>query len=251
MFVSDLCRYWVMGNCLAGDTCMFSHDPSHFMNQLSLEGSETPPTQSTNLQYQDYNSYPALQSSAEQQWDNQSSTSNTFQSYPPMGYSPQPGFKSLQDYNSDNSNSRSRPTSRQRPLQQATLTPPIIDDNEAFPSLGAMIKPAKKHHGKRGGHNQSTTKDASHIPSSLADVVKMSPSPGPEQLRNNARKLVGNSSSVSMNSGENSAAAQAIPPPQHIPWLETGVSANKAYLKARQDAIKHGGLRNKFLQRYG
>lgn len=60
-----------------------------------------------------------------------------------------------------------------------------------------------------------------------------------------------NGSSTSIRNGENSAAAQAIPSPQHVPWLETGERANKAYLKARQDAIKHGGLRNKFLQRYG
>ena len=50
--------------------------------------------------------------------------------------------------------------------------------------------------------------------------------------------------------GEN-RAAQAIPSPRHIPWFETGERANKAYLKARQDAIRHGGLRNKFLQRFG
>jgi hypothetical protein len=40
----------------------------------------------------------------------------------------------------------------------------------------------------------------------------------------------------------------AIPAPEHIPWLETGESANRAYLKARAEAFKHGGLRNKFLQ---
>jgi len=49
---------------------------------------------------------------------------------------------------------------------------------------------------------------------------------------------------------ENSAAALAIPVPEHIPWLETGDKANKEYLKARAEAIKHGGARNKFLQRY-
>ena len=40
----------------------------------------------------------------------------------------------------------------------------------------------------------------------------------------------------------------SIPAPQDIPWLETGERANQAYLKARQEAFKHGGLRNKFLQ---
>ncbi len=76
----------------------------------------------------------------------------------------------------------------------------------------------------------------------------MSPSPGPGSSRQD-RKLGRNVSSTSVRNGENSAAAQAIPNPRHIPWLETGDDANKAYLKARQEAIKHGGLRNKFLQR--
>jgi len=49
-------------------------------------------------------------------------------------------------------------------------------------------------------------------------------------------------------SRENSSAAMSIPPPEHIPWLETGENANRAYLKARAEAFKHGGLRNKFLQ---
>ena len=49
-------------------------------------------------------------------------------------------------------------------------------------------------------------------------------------------------------SRENSSAAMAITAPEHIPWLETGETANKAYLKARAEAFKHGGLRNKFLQ---
>ena len=87
-------------------------------------------------------------------------------------------------------------------------------------------------------------------PSSLAEIVKMSPSPTPVSPRLDARKpLVRNGNSTARNE-ENSAAAQAISSPKHIPWLETGERANKAYLKARQEAIKHGGLRNKFLQRF-
>jgi hypothetical protein len=31
--------------------------------------------------------------------------------------------------------------------------------------------------------------------------------------------------------------------------LETGARANQQYLKFRQEAIKHGSIRNKFLQR--
>ena len=37
-----------MGNCLAGDTCIFSHDPSHFVSRLALEESSTPPLQALN-----------------------------------------------------------------------------------------------------------------------------------------------------------------------------------------------------------
>jgi hypothetical protein len=64
--------------------------------------------------------------------------------------------------------------------------------------------------------------------------------------------LKSNKSNSSMNhtlTRELSAQAQAIPPPSYIPWLQTGGSrANKAYLKLRQEALRHGGLRNKFLQ---
>jgi hypothetical protein len=77
----------------------------------------------------------------------------------------------------------------------------------------------------------------------------MSPSPGPGSNRHESKKIGRNGSMQNMKGGENSATAQAIPMPKHVPWLETGDKANKAYLKARQEAIKHGGLRNKFLQR--
>lgn len=241
-------RYWVMGNCLAGDTCIFSHDPSHFMNRLALEGSSTPPLQNAqpSFQIQDYNSFPSLQSSTPDQWSNSYQNINSF-NYPQMGFTPPSGFKSLQGYASDGSSQRSRPTSRHQ-TRESTPAAPSLDDTEAFPSLGAVAsKGAKKHHGKRGGHGHNHKE--SLTPSSLAEVVKMSPSPGPGQMRQDGKKIARNGSSTSTRNGENSAAAQAIPSPQHVPWLETGERANKAYLKARQDAIKHGGLRNKFLQR--
>lgn len=238
-----------MGNCLAGDTCIFSHDPSHFMNRLALDGSSTPPLQTVqpNFQFQDFNSFPSL-SSTPDQWGNKFPTTNAFANYPQAGFTPPPGIKNLQGFQGDSaSNPRSRPGSRHQ-ARENTPTAPALDDTEAFPSLGAVsMKAGKKHHGKRGGHGHNT-KEAVQ-PSSLAEVVKMSPSPAPGSLRSEARKLARNGSSTSVRNGENSAAAQAIPSPQHVPWLETGEKANKAYLKARQDAIKHGGLRNKFLQR--
>jgi hypothetical protein len=125
---------------------------------------------------------------------------------------------------------------------------PQFDDKDAFPSLGsaAAAKQGKKHHGKRGGHGHKEN----FAPSSLAEIVKMSPSPSPAPVRPDIKRLGRTSSSTSIRNGENSVAAQAIPNPKQIPWLETGERANKSYLKARQEAIKHGGLRNKFLQRY-
>lgn len=117
-----------------------------------------------------------------------------------------------------------------------------MDDNEAFPSLcSSSAKLGKRHHGKRGGHGHKENL----LPSSLAEIVKMAPSPELKKTTQN-----GSGSGTGTHEGlENSATARAIPSPRHIPWLETGEQANKAYLKARQEAIKHGGLRNKFLQR--
>jgi hypothetical protein len=235
-----------MGNCLAGDTCIFSHDPSHFMNRLALDESSTPPLQNahSNFQLQDYNAFPSLQSTQDQ-WQNSLGSASPF-SYQGASFTPPLGVKGMQGYASDGSSQMSRPGSRH--VQDANHAAPALDDNEAFPSLGAVApKGGKKHHGKRGGHNHGHKENAT--PSSLADVVKLSPAPSSGFLRQEAKKMGRNGSSTSIRNGENSAAAQAIPNPQHIPWLETGERANKAYLKARQDAIKHGGLRNKFLQR--
>lgn len=127
------------------------------------------------------------------------------------------------------------------------MVAPALDDNEAFPTLGsASLKQGKKHHGKRGGHGHAHKENIA--PSSLAEVVKKAPSPLPgSSPRLEIRKL--NGAAAAFKNGENSAAALAITSPKHIPWLETGERANKSYLKARQEAIKHGGLRNKFLQR--
>ncbi|RDW74050.1 hypothetical protein BP5796_07492 [Coleophoma crateriformis] len=239
---NHICKYWVMGNCLAGDTCIFSHDPSHFMNRLALDESSTPPLQNAqpSFQFQDYNAFPSL---GMQDFSNYS-TANAFSNYQQAGLTPPPGFKTVQDYG-DGSGQRSRPSSRAQ-ARDATPAAPSLDDTEAFPSLGAVsAKGAKKHHGKRGGHSHSHKEIP--VPSSLAEVVKMSPSPGPG-MRQDAKKIGRNSSSTNVRNGENSVTAQAIPSPQHVPWLATGDKANKAYLKARQDAIKHGGLRNKFLQ---
>jgi DNA-nicking Smr family endonuclease len=72
----------------------------------------------------------------------------------------------------------------------------------------------------------------------------MSPSPALGQQRK-----VETGRKIRTYGGSESAAARKIPEPQHIPWLETGARANQQYLKYRQEAIKHGSIRNKFLQR--
>jgi hypothetical protein len=236
-----------MGNCLAGDTCIFSHDPSHFMNRLALDESSTPPLQNphSSFQLQDYNAFPSLQPTQDQ-WPSSFGSGSAFSNYQGASFTPPPGLKGMQGYASDGSSQRSRPGSRHH--QEANPAAPALDDNEAFPSLGAAgPKGGKKHHGKRGGHSHGHKENVT--PSSLAEVVKLAPTPTPGMMRQESKKMGRNGSSTSIRNGENSVAAQAIPHPQHVPWLETGERANKAYLKARQDAIKHGGLRNKFLQR--
>lgn len=43
---TTICKYWLMGSCLAGDTCIFSHDPTMSVSKMTL-GSDnrtsTPP----------------------------------------------------------------------------------------------------------------------------------------------------------------------------------------------------------------
>lgn len=225
-----------MGNCLAGDTCIFSHEPSKFMSKMTLDGASTPPSKAQSpFQLSDANSFPALRPGTPEQGGGYFGSVAT----PPPGLRPFHG--------SDSPRSRSRPGSRHQVKE--TVAAPALDDNEAFPSLGATAaKQGKKHHGKRGGHGHGP-KDTL-APSSLADIVKMTPAPVPTSPRSEAKRPGRNGSASSVRNGENSLAAQAIANPKHIPWLETGERANKAYLKARQEAIKHGGLRNKFLQRY-
>ncbi|KLU82058.1 CCCH zinc finger and SMR domain-containing protein [Magnaporthiopsis poae ATCC 64411] len=241
---NHVCKYWVAGNCLAGATCIFSHDPVHLMNKLTVDGTSTPPSShkgALNIQLQDLNSFPSLQPPTPENMGGLTASNM----YPSLGITPPPGFKIL-GVGGEISRPRSRPGSRHQQKEMAQAAP-SLDDTEAFPSLGSASAKAagKKHHGKRGGHGHHKE---NFTPSSLADIVKMSPSPQPESSKLASRKMGRNGSSTNIRNGENSATAQAIPSPKHIPWLETGDKANKAYLKARQEAIKHGGLRNKFLQ---
>jgi hypothetical protein len=211
------------------------------MKGLQIDGANSSPNHKADLQLHDPNGFPSLQPTTPEQLPAFMAGSK----FSSGGMPPPPGFKALHGYSGERP--RSRPGSRHQMHKEFAPAAPALDDADAFPSLGsAPAKQGKKHHGKRGGHGHGHKDNFS--PSTLADIVKMSPSPGPASTRQD-RKMARNGSSTGVRNGENSAAAQAIPSPKHIPWLETGDKANKAYLKARQEAIKHGGLRNKFLQR--
>ena len=237
---NHVCKYWLAGNCLAGDSCQFSHDPSAFMTSLSVN--DVPATYGTppqGFQMQDQmEQFPSLHNQTPRP------SSHTFV---PQANGQFPTFTPMNQqrgrggYHNQGTNSRphSRPSSRHqnRPDAQSSLS---MDDPEAFPTLASLnSKRSSKHHGPRSRHGHSSLeKDTS---SSLADVVRSSPSPGPSQRRVEAIRRV-------RSGGQDSSAALKIPPPQHIPWLETGERANQQYLKYRQEAIKHGSIRNKFLQ---
>ena len=244
-----LCKYWLAGSCLAGDSCQFSHDPSMLMARMMIDSGagQQQSQMQPNFQLQDYDAFPALQAGLggvpafypagaeyagfDQIYNvvagavNHSSGLNPLATYTPSG----------------SSRPQSRPGSRQA-SRAATPSIPAANDEENFPSLGSAVavKVGKKHHGKRGGHGHHK-----ESPQSLADLVRMSPSPNPALFRKAPQKT---RSFVASANSQNNAAARAIQPPEQVPWLSTGDTVNKAYVKARGEAFKHGGLRNKFLQ---
>lgn len=203
------------------------------MNNLSLNDPgviATPPLDpyTQNLQLSDYTSFPSL------------SGTTTFEPLASPSLSTRVGLAP----EFVPSRPQSRPTSRhQSPARHASRL--SAEENDGFPALGsAAFRGAKKHHGKRGHGHGHREKDGINN-SSLADIVRNT-SAASSQLQTSRRGLRSRNNPVE--SREYSAAAQAIPAPEHIPWLETGERANKDYLKARQAAIRHGGARNKFLQ---
>lgn len=257
---NHLCKYWMAGNCIAGENCVFSHDLSMLAQQLSVGTSAdgTPQQFPPNLQLQDYESFPALQPTTSNPYEDTESvdpaTLNAVlqqqqqQAFAQAAPGLFPNFVPTGPrYN--NSRPSSRPGSRHTSRAPTPGQQPNFQDDEAFPSLGsAASKPlGKRHHGKRGGHGHHSHGPAVQQPGSLADVVRMSPSPAPSASREAMRRGLKNNRSFT-STRENSTAAMAIPEPKQIPWLETGDKVNSAYMKARQEAFKHGGLRNKFLQ---
>lgn len=225
-----LCKYWMSGQCLAGDACQFSHDPSLLINHISV--SDAPVAPAFQLQEQ-FEQFPSLGGQARS-----SGLSPSANGFVPASQRGRGGF-SL----GPGSRPHSRPSSRHqnRPETPSSLA---MDDPDSFPSLGSVgAKRTAKHHGHRSRHGHGSVEKE---PSSLADVVRMSPSPVPVPTQ--PRKPdVGRK--IRTYGGSDTVAARKIPEPQHIPWLETGSKSNQQYLKFRAEAIKHGSIRNKFLQR--
>ena len=238
-----------MGSCLAGEGCPFSHDPEKLISNISLSGSSRPASPAGSPFQMDSGSdaFPPLQSSAgmEDQWSSQYGgrypTHLSGAKAIPPGLHPGMGRRNGSMTHLGRPNSR--PTSRHQ-NRELNPTAPSVDDPDAFPTLAAVSakNAGKKNNGKRGGNNRDVSKEI--IPSSLADVVRMTPSPTPNKGKSASKN------GKDSKSRENSAAAMSIPAPQNIPWLETGARANQQYIKYRTEAIRHGTVRNKFLQRY-
>ncbi|KAA8649883.1 hypothetical protein EYZ11_001147 [Aspergillus tanneri] len=243
---NHLCKYWVMGNCLAGNGCPFSHDPSALVANLSVDdsGHQSPgPGSSPFYAENASDAFPPLQSAApvgSDQWASQ---------YPAhlsglVGNRNAPQAMQLAAGKRNGSMSRplSRPSSRHQ-NRELNPTAPSVDDPDAFPTLAAMSAKNKKHHGKRNAQNRENSSSKESLPASLADVVRMSPSPAAGKGKPTSKL-----NRETSKGRENSAAAQSIPAPHNIPWLETGSRANQQYIKYRTEAIRHGTVRNKFLQ---
>ncbi|KAK5738555.1 hypothetical protein LTR17_005891 [Elasticomyces elasticus] len=288
--ICHVCKFWLQGNCLAGPNCLFSHDPTALMQGMTIAGEgsgfSTPNMGGVvDWKVEDYDSFPSLVRTTSNPYEEgmegldpnvlDAMLAQQQQQQLQMGMGINQGLPGMLGstfipsgprYNNGGGNGGSRPGSRpgsrhtsRAPTPNGGIGKPNFEDDEAFPTLGSALGKAggngKRHHGKRGGHGHHGSATAPTGPNSLADVVRLSPSPAPNARDAMRRGLGKNNSFTSTASGgsvtgsrENSAAALSIPAPTDIPWLDTGSGVNAAYMKARQEAFKHGGLRNKFLQ---
>ncbi|KAK5113114.1 hypothetical protein LTR62_003693 [Meristemomyces frigidus] len=261
---NHVCKFWLQGNCLAGSSCLFSHDPAALMQQLNIASSgASTPSQLSNFQLHDYESFPALAPTTSNPYEESAEVDPNVlnamlaqqhqQQQAPVSPPSLGLFPSFVPTGPRNMNSRpgSRPTSRHASRAPTPSSQPNFQDDEAFPTLGsaASAKPSKRHHGKRGGHgHHAPTAAPPTQPSSLADVVRLAPEPSARDAMRRGLRANKSFTGTTTLTRENSSAALAIPPPAEIPWLDTGSGINNAYMKARAEAFKHGGLRNKFLQ---
>ncbi|CAN9442931.1 unnamed protein product [Alternaria alternata] len=212
-----LSKYFLNGNCLAGDTCLFSHDPSALMARMAVSDVQTPPI--PNFQMSDYESPTLHYNGSPLGTPSITSTATSLEQLygltrggptrPPPGLSPFANFTP---------GGGSRPQSRTG-------------------SSAAAAKTGKRHHGKRGGHGHR--KDA-RGPNNPADVVRMSPVPAPVTP---VRKGLRPTKSFT-GSRENSVAAQAIPAPStHSVVRDRREGAAQAWNRSDSRAAKALSLR--------
>ncbi|TGZ83643.1 hypothetical protein EX30DRAFT_338258 [Ascodesmis nigricans] len=233
---TTICKYWLNGGCLAGDTCIFSHDPTMAVSRMTLDANSRTSTPSPQAQqtFHDPSAFPKLSGES---WAAAAAINN--------------GNDGTAANKNNNNNALpvpvsfrltpSRPKSRQQQSRERvnqTAPPsgvPQVDDDAAFPSLGS-VKVTNK---KRGGVRKP---DIPTGPASLADVVRMSPA---APINNRWAAAAAGGPPIAP---KTAPSAAHIPPPQHIPWLDTGSAVNRLYLKHRKEALNHGAQRAKYLQ---
>lgn len=221
---TTICKYWLMGNCLAGDTCIFSHDPTMSVSRMTLDANSrtsTPPPAT----FQDPSAFPAL--GGDNNW-NQNNGSYLLPTFKPSR--PSSRQQRYRDPEQGQNNQTTLP-------EQSTKVIPV-DDDDAFPSLGSAAKsstPNKKR-------DRARKTEIPTGPASLAEVVRMSPAASP------GRRWATAAGSPPTTKKNSRPSAAHIPPPQQVPWLDTGSAINRLYIKHRREALNHGVLRAKYLQ---
>ena len=222
------------GSCLAGESCVFSHDPALAIEQMNLGQPALTPGSKLNPNVSDFSYFPSLPTPATGEPAVNSlliprhaaEASNFVPVNASDSGSPRSLPRSRLSGNASAFQPRSRPESRQASGQLNE------GDVEEFPSLAAAAAARRIRNSRRSSQN------ALNRPRNLADIVRHS-------TADDNNEVSPSSESHHIRSSENT---RQIAAPTHIPWLETGSEANRAYLNARAAAMKHASLRNRFLQ---
>lgn len=222
------------GSCLAGDSCMFSHDPTLAMEQMSLGQQVVSPGSKLNPNVSSFTYFPSLpapstrdQSSLQSSIPRHAAEASEFvPSNPSESGSPRIEARLRLSGNASAFQPRSRIESQPASGGRDNK---VVDE---FPSLAAAAAARRARNSRRGSQN------ATSKPRNLADIVRTSTA---DDSSNPHQK-------TESHGGHTIRASGHIPAPSRIPWLDTGSEANRAYLSARAEAIKHATVRNRFLQ---
>jgi hypothetical protein len=126
---------------------------------------------------------------------------------------------------------------------QKPQTVPLTDDE--FPALGQ-----KKRLNKNGGaapkplvYNPTST----FVPSFMRVVDAFTPAPSTPSKKVVASKPALIKPTLTIKKALNRTVI-AISEPKHVPWVETEYGVNEVYVSHRLAALRHGEMRNKYLQ---